>query len=267
MGTSTSYQMPSGGNWTPLKNDGNRFVTQGPEGAVSPQAMVQGYLAACGGAAGLGGRGRGGGAAGGSRGGSGGGSGGGAAGHAGSTSAARRVGGRVGSFFSRVASGGLDTALREFGLERHVGRSAGDLSAGLLEALAGPGSTIDDHAACLALAELNRELLAEARTPDEVARVLGVTLDRIGVAGVLMRFFGHYIYERFCRDFYERWVKAHGGGATTDALRRVKDYIKSRLDSVTAGRDLTGVNWGGDQGATVISQVLGDTCAVFGVAP
>ena len=264
MGTSKGYQMPTGGAWTPLKTDGNRFVTEGPDGSVAPGEMVRRYLTAVGGARGIlsgaagsgGGRGGGGGSAGGQ---SGGGTGG------GSTSAAGRVARGVGGFFSRAASAGLATALREAGLGALVGATAADLAAGLLDALAGPASTIDDAAARAALADLTEELLEQARTPEEVEAALVGSLDAADIAGLLTRFFGLYIYERFCRDFYERWVKAAGSGATATALGSIKEFIQSTLAAGMRGRDLRSVDWQGSEGAQVVSQVLSDTCYVFGV--
>lgn len=171
----------------------------------------------------------------------------------------------MGGFLSRVADVGLSDALREIGLGHLVGRSASELAAGLLDALAGPASTIDDAAVRSAVSELKDELLREALTPEDVERALTTSLDDLGLSSILMRFFGLYIYERFCRDFYERWVKAVGTAAVGSSLKRIKAYINSALGSKLAMRNVASVDWRGDEGAHVIVQVLADTCAVFGV--
>ena len=280
MGTSTGYRMPTGGEWTPLKNEATRFVKEGPaDSQVSPGQLLQSYLQALGGAAGItghsvyglgsssggshatgGGRSSSGGSSsggGGSRGSSG--------GSTGRRSAATRVGGNLGGFLASVGSGGLSQALGDLGLSHLVGCTASELAEGLLDALAGPASTIDDAAARAALSKLNEELLHGASTADEVERVLTQALDTRGLAGNLMRFFSLYIFERFCRDFYERWVKAAGSEATGASIKSIKSYVDAAFRSRMNTRDVKEVKWQGDEGRRVVSEILADTCTVFGV--
>jgi hypothetical protein len=82
---------------------------------------------------------------------------------------------------------------------------------------------------------------------------------------MLLRYFGHYIYARFCRDFYERWVKVVGSVATNGALTKVRNYIAATLRAKTGKRDIGTVNWRGREGGQIIQQVLAETCEVFGV--
>lgn len=257
MGTSKGYSMPTGGDWTPLKREATQFANEGGQGPVSPQTLLRDYLAASGGARALAG-GVGGGSA---RGVGGGARGGGASpGGGGRTGrAAREVGKSVGRFLSNVASVGLEGALREAGLSDLVGRPAEEVSAGLLNALAEPGSTLDDHAARLALVKLNDELLRDALTYEDTERVLSEALDGRGLASILASFFGHYLYERFCRDFYENWVKKVGSSEAIRLMKSIKDCIESSLKAKLAGRDVTRLNWKGREGLRLTEQVMRDT--------
>ena len=279
MGTSTGYRMPTGGEWTPLKNDATRFVKEGPaDSQISPNQLIQSYLQALGGATGISGqdiasgshivgssgRASGGGGGGGSSSG-GGGSQGSSRGSNSRRSAAVRVGGNLGGFLSRVGSSGLNQALNDIGLSHLVGCTASELAEGLLDALAGPASTIDDAAARAALSKLNEELLHDASTAEDVERVLTQALDNRGLASNLMRFFSLYIFERFCRDFYERWVKAAGSEATGTSMKSIKSYVDVAFRSRMNTRDVKGVQWEGDEGRRVVAEVLADTCTVFGV--
>lgn len=258
--------MPTGGEWTPLKADATRFAKDGPEGPVSPEQLVGQYVRAIGGPSGISGAGSAAGGGSGSGGGSrGGGSGGGGGGRPRGTGSAVRVAGNLGRFLARVGSAGLDTALRDFGLDHLIGQSASEVTAGLLDALAGPASTIDDAAALAALASLKEELLREATTAADVSRLLSATLDSIGLAGILIRYFATYIYERFCRDFYERWTKAVGPATTDARIRSVKSYIDTRLRTRLGSREVARVDWSGEEGGRFVKGVLSDTCKVFGV--
>ena len=259
MGTSTGYKMPTGGDWTPLKNDATDFVQNGPGiSAVAPRQLIREYLGAIGGSPGISGNRTAHGGGSGSVSGSG-------TRSSSGRSAATRVGSGIAGFLSGVGSAGLAGALRDLGLEHLVGCSAADLSSGLLDALAGPASTIDDAAARAALAALNELLLADATTADEVEQSLTRALDDRGLGNILGQFFGLYIFERFCRDFYERWVKSAGQDKARNAFKSVKSYIESALKSRTVNIDATKVVWNGPEGANIIGDVLRDTCEVFGV--
>lgn len=258
MGTSKGYDMPTGGDWTPLKKEATRFVKGGGSGPVSPARLLRDYLAANGGARALsrgeGGSGRGntGGAVGGRTGGRGG-------------RAARKVGRNLGSFLSSVGSVGLDEALREVGFADLIGRPAEEVSAGLLNALSDPANTLDEHAARLALAKLNDEILRGAESYDDVGRSLSEALDQWGLTSILASFFGHYIYERFCRDFYEDWVKRVGSAPTGRLLKSIKDCINSSLKAKLIGRDVARMDWRGREGFRLTEQVMRETLEIFEV--
>jgi hypothetical protein len=161
----------------------------------------------------------------------------------------------------------LDEALREAGLADLIGKTAGEVSAGLLDTLAGPSSTLDEHAARLALAKLNDELLKDAKSYEDVDRVLSAALDRQGLTRILAGFFGHYIYERFCRDFYEAWRKKVGQSQAARSLKSIKDCIESSLRAKLTGRDVTRVNWKGREGKRLTEQVMQETLEIFEVTP
>jgi len=258
MGTSKGYQLPSGGNWTPLKKDATSFAKG--SSSVTAGVLLRQYIRANGGARAIAhGRdygtrsaptgasrqsGRGGGGGGG---------------------AARNTARNLGHFLSRLASVGLDQALREEGLSKLVGRPADEVAAGLLDVLTSPASTLDEAAARKALAALNDELLAKADTYEDVQRILSESLDKQGLARIIASFFGHYLYERFCRDFYEQWVRKVGSSEAARLLKSIKDYIRSALKAKFAARDITRVNWRSREGMRLIEQVMQDTLDIFEV--
>lgn len=250
MGTSKGYGMPTGGDWTPLKTEATKFVKDEGKGSISPQKFLADYLRVNGGARGIA-RGDGGGTQS-----SGGGKGGQRAGGGGrGGTAARNTGRNLGGFLSRVGAVGLNEALREAGLADLIGKPAEEVTSGLLDALAAPGSTLDEHAARLALAKLNDELFKQAASYEDVEQILSQALDGQGLAQILASFFGHYLYERFCRDFYETWVKKVGSSQAARSLKSIKDCITSSLKAKLAGRDVTRVNWRGREGLRLTEQV------------
>lgn len=254
MGTSKGYSMPTGGDWTPLKTDATNFVKNQGQGSVSAGRLLSDYLKANGGARSI------------ARGGTSQGAGPSAGGKGRGGGAARKAGRALGGFLSSVNTVGLDEALRDAGLANLIGKPAKEIVSRLLDTLAEPGSTLDDHAARLALAKLNDDLLKGAETYEDVERALSRALDKQGLSQILASFFGHYLNERFCRDFYENWVKRVGSMQAARSLKSIKDYIDSRIKAKLVGRDLTKVKWRTRDGLKLAQEVLQDTLEVFEVA-
>jgi hypothetical protein len=257
MGTSKGYKMPSGGNWGPLKREATGFAQNAGFKPVVPQRLLRHYIKVraasdrpINAGAGLGA-------------GNGGGSGGGRTTR--SWSAGVATAENVGGFFSRVGEVGLAEALREVGLGDLVGHSAAEVSTALLDKLAGPASTLDQAAARKALVELNDELLAEAETFEDIEEVLADSVDEGGLFEVLLRFFGHYLYECFCTDFYERFVKKVGSARAAQSLKSIRDCIESAVKAKLAGRNLATFEWNGSAGKAISEQVLHEVLEIFEV--
>lgn len=155
--------------------------------------------------------------------------------------------------------------MREVGLADLIGKPADEVSAGLLDALAEPGSTLDEHAARLALAKLNDELFKGAKTYEDAGRALSAAVDGQGLARLLGGFFGNYLYERFCRDFYENWIKKVGSSKAASSLKSIKDCIESSIKAKLAGRDLSRFRWRGREGLRLSEQVMQETLEIFEV--
>jgi hypothetical protein len=274
MGTSKGYQMPTGGNWTPLKNDATDFVQGTGNENVNAENLVKDFVRATGGFKGLmrghggnapsvGGGGSGAGAKkGGGKAAGGGGSGGGGGPK---TSAAVGTARNFGGFLSTVNAVGLAQALRDRGLDSVVGKSAAYVADALLDEFAGPASTLDNALARESLAEVRDEILTDAESFEEVEERLNAAIDEFGIFGILVSFFGHYIFKMFCRNFYEEWVKKVGDAKAGSGLGQIKEYITSSLRTKLAGRKVTTVDWKQSEGKQFVESVLRETVEVFGV--
>lgn len=288
MGTSRGYRAPTGGAWPSLKRLVTEFGSEGGGGGLepppepqppdpapqplpdpsvepaavpslqgprSPQMVLARYLQAH--------RGGGsGGSAGGS--GSGGGSGGGRPRVGGIGRAAPRVGRALGRFAARVGEVGLAETLREFDLEELVGRPAEEVTSGIVERLCGPGTTMDVVIAQVALNRLHEELLRGTRTFEEVALRLQEAMAAQRVGGLVMQFYGHYIHEKFSRDFYERLVQRVGGEKARASVESIRHTIFTSLRAKVGGREAGTVDWRGPEGRRLADTILDETFAIFG---
>lgn len=255
MGTSKGYGMPVGGDWTPLKKAATSFVNTKGQDLASVGNLLNSYLKANGGVQAFV-RGQAGSQQS-SRTGS----------QQGSGTAGRKTGQNLGGFLASVGDLGLDKALREAGLSDLIGKSATEVSTGLLDFLAGPANTLDEQAARSALTKINDELLKDTQTYDDVDKAFSKSLDKDRIERIVTTFFGYYLYELFCRDFYEQWVKKVGTDQANQSLYSVKDCIEWSLKSKLTNKDVAKIDWYGQQGQKLIQQIMQETLAIFEVLP
>ncbi|WP_446743519.1 hypothetical protein [Silvibacterium acidisoli] len=243
MGTSAPYDAPP--NWGELKSEVTRLAHEANLTAPQLRRLIQGVVRGNGGRTEM--------ASGGRQG---------AAGSAGSAAPARDVASRFASFIADVRQNGFAAAAERAGLGDLTGKSVGDILNTLLDRLGGNASSIDDADARQALSDLQQELLADAQTFEEVQEIL--SSDTLDLENLLERFFGHYIFEQFSRVFYERLVQRVGAQQAVAFLGQIREFIQSALANRAAERDLSGIDWGGPQGANVISEICSQTLEVFG---
>lgn len=241
-----------------MKGAATRAAGSGHVTRQKAGALVRSFVAKMGesGRSGFGGGGGGGGGrSGGRRGGGGGGAGGGSGGIRGAAQG-------FGSFVADVAQRGLGDALRSLGLESVDGKTPEEIALALLEALCGPGSTIDAVDLRNALSDLLNSLLGNAA---DFAAAEQAFAAAAGSLGQLMQdLFGKYIFQRFQTTTYASIEAQHGAAAADGCLTAVRDYIDSELRLEGATRDLTGMDWSGREGADFVDSVLAKTFEVFG---
>jgi hypothetical protein len=244
MGTSAKYDAPPA--WSDLKGDITRAAGGGPLSAQVAGNIVRSFIRHNGGVGVM------------ARTGS-------ASGSSGSVAsgrAARATAGRLSGFVAGVADFGLEQALRNAGWSDLVGRPVREILAALLDRLGGEASTIDDVDARMALAQLQAKYFAAAETSDELEALLAQQVAKIEI--VLQDFFGLYLYEVFCRVFFERLVQRVGETRSYAFLDQIRGFIIAALANRAIERDLSGVDWGGPEGAAITSEIMEATLSVFG---
>ncbi|MDF1862139.1 MAG: hypothetical protein P1U87_18125 [Verrucomicrobiales bacterium] len=268
MGTSTNYS--GSPNWGPTKSEVTRAAGEGNTSEEKSASIVAGVVETMATAKDLGfgakiseegGRGtdeqghskR-------KRGGGGGGAGG-ATGGASRRSAVRSVAQGLGSFLSEVREKGFSAALRDRGLTDLSGKDSQEVVLELADLLGGPASLIDETAVRNALMELMLEW-AKSDEPNELEENIQIASENIG--DVLHDFFAKYIFEVFKTVGVQNVVKAHGPDRAEAMTAQIKSFIEAKVDSLHEERDLTGIDWTGDEGAMVVDEIVEHTIEVFG---
>lgn len=242
MGTSSRYKAPTTPDWTNLKNQVTRAARNGFASPASAKNTLQGFIGTSGGARNI------------SRGG----------GAIGAGKSAQNTANRVAGFISSVGSLGLQQTLESYGLSEFVGKSAGEIMPALVDKLGGPASTINDSDARNALSKLMNELLGDLKTPEQVEETLEQIIAGEALEDLLSKFFGYYLYEQFCRVFYERLVNRVGKSNADSYLKSIFDTIKSSLALKNSDKDLSQVDWGGAEGQNLTDSILQETFEIFG---
>jgi hypothetical protein len=166
-----------------------------------------------------------------------------------------------GRFVSEVATKGLAAALRTLGLESFEGKTPEEIALALLDALCGPGSTIDAVDLRNALSTLVSDLLGDATDFASAEHALRAAAGSLGQ--LVQNLFGNYIYERFQTTMYAGLEAAHGAAAADGCLEAVRDYVQSELRLEASNRDLTAIDWAGKDGADFVNSILDKTFEVF----
>ncbi|MFW5901393.1 MAG: hypothetical protein ACOCUK_02490 [bacterium] len=107
------------------------------------------------------------------------------------------------------------------------------------------------------------ELLGDLETPEQVEETLEQVVAEEGLEDLLGSFFGYYLYEQFCRVFYERLVNRVGRQNADSYLRSILDTIKASLALKISGRDLSQIDWGGAEGQNISDNILQETFEIF----
>lgn len=237
MGTSTSYSAPP--TWAALKDQVTRTAKNATRTPAATASVLRNYIRENGGSAAIARKG----------------------GVVGQARAAQRTAARLAAFVADVAGVGLDEALTRAGWEDLIGRPLNEFLNALLDRLTGGASTIDDVDARHALARLQERILDDAATAEDVEKAL--TAEAANLEPFLAEFFGYYIYEQFCRVFFERLIQRVGEQRATSFLGEIEAMIVATLNNRTAGHNLVNIDWDGREGRDLVIEIMETTLQVF----
>ena len=178
---------------------------------------------------------------------------------------AQNVARNIGGFFSSVANVGFREAFEDAGLGPLEGKTLSEIAHLLLDHFGGPSNTLDEVDARTALCDFMDEILNDADSPEDVEEAMEMRAHGEALNNLLQRFFGYYIYEQFCRDFYGQLVANIGNEEAEESINKIRDYVCEALEEAIGDRDMSQVNWGGDQGQQIIDEILDETLEVFSV--
>lgn len=241
MGTSKPYKPPTSSQWQYFKSEMTRFANTGSTSPEAANSMLGNFIAANGGSERMAGGGGGGG-----------------------TRAAQSVARGIAGFVTSVAEKGLPAALQEYGLETLEGRSVNEVLFSLIDHLGGDANTLDEVDARSALSRLLDELFENAEISD-IESILTAQSGATALESLLEKFYGYYLYERFCRVSYETLATRVGNSKAQSALKGILEYVQSAIRQESLKHKLNKINWRGREGKKLSQAILKETLEVFGI--
>ena len=181
----------------------------------------------------------------------------------GSEKSAQRTGRNIAQFTSRVQERGLDQALDDFGLGNLVGESAENVVYGLVNRLCEDGGPLDEVYGREALFDLYDEMLEEADSYEDVEEILEQDMKYDELESILSKFFGHYLYHEFCNIHYERLAKKRGDQTAREYMADIRSFMQAEIENKTYDRDISDIDWEGEDGKNIIEEVHESTLHVF----
>jgi hypothetical protein len=259
MGTTKGKPTPSGGEWTPLKND----ITDNLSGdnKATPDRIVGGTVRALGGLGFPSSATRstgGGGGSGGDGGGGGGGRG------SGGRASLGGVTSRLGGFGGAFQHGGLDEALGSLGLGDLKGKPASEVISRIAEHLAESDDPLQRDILCDALKDTLIEVAAleEGGEYSDLEAALQAFFDQNGVEGLVQSFLTNYVFDRVWNAVESHAeFKAQGTGAEALGIavgQACRSHVESLIsESKVAGRfDKT--DWFGQGGIKLGNELVAE---------
>lgn len=241
MGTSTNYNAPTSPQWKKLKGKVTRLTGRGPLGSTDIKEIFRDFVnvsyGPTRGASGPGGAAR--------------------------RQVSQNVARKIGRFFSSVADVGFHKAFEDAGLGLLEGKTLGEIAHLLLDHLGGPSNTLNEADARTALCDLMDEILNDTDSPEDVEKAMEARAHGEALDNLIRRFFGYYIYEQFCRDFYGQLVANIGNEEAEESVDGIRDYVCEALKDAVGDQDISRVDWIGDQGQQIVEEILQETLEVF----
>ena len=129
--------------------------------------------------------------------------------------------------------------------------------------LGGASSTLDEVDARNALDETLRDMTQDSKSFEDIEKLFSIFVDSVAIEGLLERFFGNYIYERFIRSFYGQLKQRHGADKTKSFLSSIKECIRALVERQRVRTGLSTVQWNGAQGNAVVGDIMERVFAIF----
>jgi hypothetical protein len=179
-------------------------------------------------------------------------------------SAAISAGRMLVPFFYSVSVNGLSKTLDNIGIGNLSGKTITEIKLILMDYFCSSSSSLQDIDARKAFSDLFDELFEDANDYTDIERILSEKLSNDEWLMYFASFLGHFVFQSFCRTFYEKLLKKAGEEKASNYLNDIKDYIFARITALRQNRDIADIDWAGAEGKQIIVNICNDVLDIFG---
>lgn len=168
----------------------------------------------------------------------------------------------LGSFLSDIQNHGFYSAINNIA----EGDSINDANQAvnvIIERCADRAGTLDECAAKAAISDLLKDIGIESDNLRGIEKEFNSAIEQYGIKEILIKYFGNYLYQHLCNDFYEKLIKEKGIRETDNFYKDLKEFIIERTKSISNNMDLRNVNWKSDAGKSLVQGILNETLKAF----
>lgn len=171
--------------------------------------------------------------------------------------AGRKSAGRITSFFTGVASNGLQQTLDEVGFGSLQGKTFQEVLDFLLVFCTDSNVGMDETAANNASCEIMKELAELAGNElDKFELLVKEYVEGTGLADLLCKFWGIYIFEHLSQRFEEKIKQQKGVEIGKETFKIIKDDILGQVKVLNTQRPIAKIDWKGNDGQKEIDNIF-----------
>lgn len=168
-----------------------------------------------------------------------------------------RSAGRITDFFSGVGSNGLQQTLIDIGFGSLKGKTFQEVLDFLLMFCSESNEGMDETAANNASCEIMKELAELAGNDLEKFELLVKEyVDGQGLAEILCKFWGLYIFEHLSQRFEEKVKQQKGVEIGKETFKIIKNDILGQIKVLNTQRPVAKIDWKGNEGKEQIEKIF-----------
>lgn len=171
--------------------------------------------------------------------------------------AGRKSAGKIASFFTGVGSNGLQQTLVDIGFGSLQGKTFQEVLDYLLVFCSDSNEGMDETAANNASCEIMRELAALAGNDlDKFEQLVKDYVEGTGLADLLCKFWGLYIFEHLSQRFEEKVKQQKGVEIGKETFKIIKADILGQVKVLNTQRSVAKIDWKGNVGKNEIEKIF-----------
>ncbi len=171
--------------------------------------------------------------------------------------AGRKSAGKIASFFTAVSINGLQQTLSEFGFGHLHGKTFQEVLDFLLVFCSDSNEGMDETAANNASCEIMKELAVLAGNDlNKFEQLVKDYVQGIGLADLLCKFWGIYIFEHLSQRFEEKVKHQKGVEIGKETFKIIKDDILGQVKVLNNKRSVIKIDWKGNTGKNEIEKIF-----------